>query len=86
MVNNVSETIRVSKSTKERLVRLAARLQEEKGRRITLDEAIRFLLDARERKSELLISIFGSIPNLSTEELYEERKKDEKRASRGYSI
>ncbi|MCD6348882.1 MAG: VapB-type antitoxin [Candidatus Korarchaeota archaeon] len=85
-MNNVSETIRVSKSTKERLVRLAARLQEKRGRRITLDEAIRFLLDARERKSELLLSIFGSIPDLSTEELYEERKEDEKRASRRYGI
>ncbi len=82
----MSGTMRVSKSTKEKLIRLAARLQEERGRKVTLDEAIRFLLDAREKRAGLLGSIFGSIPDLSTEELYEERKKDEKRTSRRYSI
>ncbi len=78
--------IRVSKNTKERLIRLAARLQEERGRKVSLNEAIKFLLDSRERRPELLNSIFGSIPDLSSENLYEERKKDEERASRRYGI
>ncbi|MGI0079449.1 MAG: hypothetical protein ACRECH_07485 [Nitrososphaerales archaeon] len=36
----MSETIRVSKHTKEALLRTAARLQEQTGRRVDFDEAI----------------------------------------------
>ena len=46
----VSTTIKVSKSTKERLVRVAAKLQKRYGRRVSLDEAIRYLLKLEERK------------------------------------
>ena len=86
MVNLVSTTIKVSKSTKEKLVRVAAKLQERYGRRVSLDEAIRYLLELEERKPELLDSIIGSVPTLSVEELYRERRRDEERIERRYSI
>ncbi|HDI73863.1 MAG TPA: VapB-type antitoxin [Candidatus Korarchaeota archaeon] len=81
----MSETIRVSKGTKERLIRLAARLQQERGRKVSLDEAIRFLLDG-DRKPELLKSLFGSVPGLRVRDLYEERMRDEERHSRRYGL
>lgn len=80
----VSVTIRISKLTKEMLTRVAARLQERYGRRVDLDEAIRYLLGLEERRPELLESVVGSVPSLSVEELYEERRKDEERARRRY--
>ena len=40
----MSETIKVSRLTKEMLVRVAAKLQERLGRRVDLDEAIRHLM------------------------------------------
>jgi len=86
LVNLVSTTIKVSKSTKEKLVRVAAKLQERYGRRVSLDEAIRYLLELEERKPELLDSIIGSVPTLSVEELYRERRRDEERIERRYSI
>lgn len=85
-MNLVSTTIKVSKSTKEKLVRVAAKLQERYGRRVSLDEAIRYLLELEERKPELLDSIIGSVPTLSVEELYRERRRDEERIERRYSI
>jgi len=81
----VSETIRVSKSTKERLIKLAARLQQERGVKVSLDEAIRFLLDG-DRKPDVLRSLFGSVPELKVQDLYEERRRDEERRSRRYGI
>jgi len=86
LVNLVSTTIKVSKSTKEKLVRVAAKLQERYGHRVSLDEAIRYLLELEERKPELLDSIIGSVPTLSVEELYRERRRDEERIERRYSI
>lgn len=80
----MSVTIRVSRLTKEMLTRVAARLQERYGRRVDLDEAIRYLLGLEERRPELLESVVGSVPSLSVEELYEERKRDEERARRRY--
>ena len=82
----MSTTIKVSKSTKEKLVRVAAKLQERYGRRVGLDEAIRYLLELEEREPELLDSIIGSVPTLSVEELYRERRRDEERIERRYSI
>lgn len=80
----MSVTIRVSKLTKEMLTRVAARLQERYGRRVDLDEAIRYLLGLEERRPELLESVVGSVPSLSLKELYEERRRDEERARRRY--
>ena len=82
----MSTTIKVSKITKERLVRVAAKLQERYGRRVDLDEAIRYLLELEERRPELLDSVVGSVPTLSIEELYQERKRDEERIKRRYNL
>ena len=46
----MSTTVKVSKSTKEKLVRVATKLQKRYGRRVNLDEAIRYLLKLEERK------------------------------------
>lgn len=78
----MSETIKVSRYTKESLLRVAANLQERTGRRIDFDEAIRHLLHTQNRKSKSLEKVFGSVPEIKLEELYEERKADERRASR----
>ncbi len=81
----MSETIRISKGTKERLIRLAARLQQERGRKVSLDEAIRFLLDGN-RKPDILRSLFGMVPGLRVLDLYEERIRDEEKSSRRYGL
>lgn len=81
----MSTTIRVSKATKEALYRYASELQRRMGRRVDLDEAIRHLLMG-EAKPELLDSLFGSVPELSVEELIEERRRDEERAERRYGV
>lgn len=81
----MSSTIKVTKQTKEMLVRFAATLQKRYGRRVDLDEAIRHLLLRQEKKPEVLDSIIGSVPMISTEELYEERRLDEEKRARRYN-
>lgn len=82
----MSETIKVSKDTKEMLFRIASRLQARRGRRIDLDEAISHLISLEEAKPELLDETFGCIPELSVEELYEERRIDEARVKRRHGL
>ncbi len=82
----MSETIKVSKQTKQSLTRVAARLQEKTGKRVDFDEAIRHLLAKSENKPELLDKIFGSVPRMKTEDLYSERRLDEKRFARRHSV
>lgn len=81
-MEKVSETIKVSKEAKEELLRVAAGIQAREGRRVDLDEAIRFLLRTGRRRPEILESLFGAVPSLRLEYLYEERAKDEQRAKR----
>lgn len=78
-------TVRVSKKTKELLFRYAAKLQLRLGRKVDLDEAIRHLLRS-EAKLKVLDDLFGSVPELSVQELLEERKFDEARAKRRYGL
>ena len=88
-VEKVSETIKASKETKQSLVRIAARLQENMGKRVDFDEAIRHLISSSETKRkrpELLNEFFGSAPGLSVQDLYKERRFDELRAKRKYRI
>jgi len=82
----VSETIKVSKATKEALIKVAAKLQERLGRRVDLDEAIRHLIASSIKKPELLDRVFASAPSLSSSELYEERRVDEERFKRRYGL
>jgi hypothetical protein len=67
-------------------MKLAARLQERYGRRVDLDEAIRYLLSSREKNSDMLREFLGSVPGVSAEELYEERRADEERERRKYGV
>jgi len=82
----VSETIKVSKETKRSLIKVAAKLQESSGKKIDFDEAIRHLISVSERRPDLLDKVFGSVPELSSRDLREERKSDELRAKRKYHI
>lgn len=82
----MSKTIKVSKYTEEMLFRIAARIQDRLGRKVSLDEAIRYLISLEDKQPKLLEEVFGSIPTLSTEELYEERRLDEARATRRYDL
>ncbi|RLE98963.1 MAG: hypothetical protein DRJ63_06665 [Thermoprotei archaeon] len=79
--------IRVSESTKKELIRFIARLEAKLGRRVSMDEAIRFLLFSRVKRPELLEIACSPIngENL-VEELYEERRKDEERVKRKYGL
>ena len=78
----MSETVKVSRYTKESLVRVAAMLQAKTGKRVDLDEAIGYLLQARARRPELLEKAYGALPQLRVEDLYQERRKDEQRTAR----
>jgi hypothetical protein len=86
-VCKVSETIKVSKETKKSLLRVAAKLQDERGKRVDFDEAIQHLVSLTEKKRpELLNRFFGSVPQMRLEDLYKERRLDEQRAKRKYRI
>ncbi|RLE64636.1 MAG: hypothetical protein DRJ47_07210 [Thermoprotei archaeon] len=83
MVDKVSQTIKVSKLTKVLLARYAARLQEKLGRRVSFDEALRHLLVSCDKKPELLTEVLGSVPGLSSKEVFQERRLDyERRAGK----
>lgn len=89
MVDVVSETIRVSKETKEALLRVAARIQGRTGRRVDFDEAIAQLV--RESGGPGSFERFvGSVKGAGAEtlldELRKERSADEQRASRKYGV
>lgn len=76
-------TISVSDDVKRELLKFASELQLKLGRRVDFDEAIRFLLKYRKRKNPNLL-MEACIPGDSVEalnELYRERKKDERRYS-----
>ncbi len=83
----VSVTIRVSRSTKEALLRVAARMQEHAGRRVDLDEAIARLA-ASEKIPGAFESFVGSVKSADAsavlEVLASERRLDEQRTSRKY--
>jgi len=79
--------IRVSESTKRELIKFIARLEMKLGRRVSMDEAIRFLLFGKTKRPELLEVACSPINGKNlVEELYEERRKDEERISRKYSL
>ena len=86
----MSETVKVSKETKQSLLKIAARLQEERGERVDFDEAIRHLVSLAvveaTKRPVLLERAFGSVPGLSVQDLYKERRLDEQRAKRKYRL
>ena len=82
----MSETIKVSKETKRSLIRVAAKLQERTGKRVDFDEAIRHLMAISDKRPDLLERVFGSVPEISLQDLKKERQLDEFRAKRKYGV
>jgi hypothetical protein len=78
----MSEIIRVSKDVKEKLVRIAAELQLSRGKRVSLNEAVEYLITFYEenkksrKNAQLLFSLLGSAKGIS-EELERSRREDE---------
>jgi len=81
-------TISVTDDVKEALLKVASELQLKLGRRVDLNEAIRYLLVRGKRDPELLEEACRPLPEfeLAYKELIEERREDEGRASRKYGV
>jgi predicted CopG family antitoxin len=84
----VMTTISITGDVKEKLLKIASELQIKLGRRVNLNEAIRFLISEREKKPQLLDEACKPTPEIEKvlKELYEERKLDEERLERKISI
>lgn len=86
----MSETIRVSKQTKEALLKVAARLQERTGKRVDLDEAIAHLVEGGDKTPDAFLRFVGSVKGVGAEalldELAGERNQDEHRAEHKYGV
>jgi predicted CopG family antitoxin len=81
---NLMTTISVTDDVKERLLKIASELQIRLGRRVDLNEAIRYVISERERKPHLLDEACGP-PTQAKEalnELQKERTLDETRLER----
>jgi len=72
-------TISVTEDVKQKLLKVASELQLKTGRRVDLNEALRFLIDRRERDVRLLEEACRPIVGAeeAVEELQMERKRDE---------
>ncbi|MEM0054098.1 MAG: VapB-type antitoxin [Nitrososphaeria archaeon] len=79
-------TIFVTEDVKEALLKIAAELQIRWGRRVDLNEAIRYLLTYRIKKPELLEEACKPIQGFEEaySELRRERKRDEERTFRKF--
>ena len=77
-------TISVTDEVKEKLLKIASELQIKLGRRVDLDEALRFLIGEREKKPWLLEEACKPLSGGKEmlDELYRERKLDEERLER----
>jgi len=78
-------TIAIKEETKRELLKFVSELQIKLGRRVDFDEAIRFLLMYRRKKRPKLL-LEACTPRRDVEEalkeLYEERRKDERKYNR----
>jgi hypothetical protein len=81
-------TISVTDEVKEKLLKIASELQIKLGRRVDLDEALRFLIAEREKKPSLLDEACKPVSGAeeALEELYRERRLDEGRLERKVSV
>ncbi|MHA1594570.1 MAG: hypothetical protein ACTSXJ_05430 [Candidatus Baldrarchaeia archaeon] len=76
--------ILIGEEVKRELLRIVSELQIKLGRRVTLDEAIWFLLMYRRRKNPRLLleackPVSSDIADKALRELYRERRRDERR-------
>ncbi|MCC5998430.1 MAG: hypothetical protein LM573_05070 [Thermofilum sp.] len=83
----MTTTISVTEDVKEALLRVASELQLKLGRRVDLNEAIRYLL-IKKRRPELLEEACKPVAGFEEayRDLLEGRKKDEERTRRKYGI
>lgn len=87
-------TISVTDEVKEKLLRKSSELQIKFGRRVDLNEAIDYLISHSGRRLDLLeracrpISVASTNSNFESayNELMAERRRDEERAKRRYSV
>jgi len=80
-------TISVTEDVKQKLLEVASELQIKLGRRVDLNEALRFLVNQREKNPKLLEEACKptAAAKEAIEELLEERKLDEVRLERKIS-
>ena len=83
----VMTTISVTEDVKEKLLKVASELQLKLGHRVDLNEALRFLVEQKEKKPQLLEEACKPIAGATevVEELQKERKLDETRLERKIS-
>jgi hypothetical protein len=81
-------TISVTEDVKEALLKVASELQLKLGRRVDLNEAIRYLLTKGIKRPDLLEKACRPISGFEDtyKELRKERMKDEERACRKYGL
>ncbi|MQL54265.1 VapB-type antitoxin [Acidianus ambivalens] len=78
----MSEIIRVSKEVKEKLVKISAELQLNKGKRVSLNDTVEYLISFYEENKnlkkdpQLLFSLLGSAKGIR-EEFERSRREDE---------
>ena len=77
-------TISVTDDAKRKLLKIALQLQLKLGRRVDLDEALRFLISEWEKNPQLLEEACKPMLDIeeTLQELYTERKLDEERLER----
>ena len=80
-------TITVTGDVKEKLLKVASEVQIRTGRRVDLNDAIRFLVDQRDKNPRLLEEACSPTIGVkeALEELETERKVDDKRLKRKIS-
>jgi hypothetical protein len=80
-------TISVTEDVKEKLLKVASELQIKMGHRVDLNDALRFLVDQREKNPRLLEETCSPITGVkeALEELESERKTDNERLERKIS-
>lgn len=80
----VMTTISVTEDVKQKLLRIASELQIRLGRRVDLNEALRFIIGQKEKKPHLLDEACKPLSGAeeALKELYAERKLDEERLER----
>jgi hypothetical protein len=82
----VSETIKIPKESEEELLRITAELQAREGRKVDMDDAIRYLLSkgGRAKRPELLDAACKKAEGFERayKEMISERRRDEERTRR----
>ncbi|PSN85758.1 hypothetical protein B9Q03_12100 [Candidatus Marsarchaeota G2 archaeon OSP_D] len=85
----MSETIRVSKETKAKLLKLISELQLKTSKRVDFDDAIKYLIQTSESKNrdrKALHSLLGVLKDIDISELRRERREELKLEKRRFGV